>query len=130
MESLADHELKNWSRWCNSGALPHPLPPSRCASLESRYLPEALHAAAEDAPPPIHVDNAKRVQTVFDSAVTIERKILQAEYLSPWQYSRYSGGIPAAVRKINNIDPDVGLSVAAYETILASVKRRVERIFS
>jgi hypothetical protein len=130
MKNVADHELRNWSRWCNSGALPHPLPPSRCASLESRYLPEAQYASYEDMPPPIHVDNAKRVQAVFDSAIKVERKILQAEYLSPWQYSRYSGGISAAVKKINTIEPDMALSVAAYEVILASVKRRVERMFS
>jgi hypothetical protein len=131
MESLADHELKNWSRWANSG--PSDAPKKAGSCLGNICIPDTLTGYVDESMPPIHEENAKRVQKVYDFAITIERKILQAEYLSPWQYKRYSdsGGVPEAVRRINAaIDPSMKLSVAAYETILASVKRRVERVFT
>jgi hypothetical protein len=93
-------------------------------------IPDGTWADEEEKPVPVHEENAKRVQTVFDAAIAIERKVLQAEYLSPWQYARFSGGISAAVRRINELDPDIKISVTGYETVLASVKRRVERVFA
>jgi hypothetical protein len=121
-ENWVDHELKNWSRWCNSGAMPHPYPfPGSC--LDGLCVPELLTDAGEDLPPPIHEENAKKVQKVFDVAVFIERKVMQAEYLSPWKYGRYSGGIAAAARALD-------ISPPSYETILTVVKRRVEQVFT
>ncbi|NML34929.1 hypothetical protein [Paraburkholderia antibiotica] len=116
-----DHELRNWARWANSGPSPHPRLPG---SFLGTWVISELHvdSAADDRPAPIHEENAMRVQRVFDVAIRIERKVLQAEYLSPWQYSRHSGGVAAAARKLE-------LTTPAYETILASVKRRVERAF-
>lgn len=128
MDSLADHELKNWSRWANAG--PSDAPKGAGSCLRNICIPDTLTGYADELPAPIHEENAKRVQKVYDFAVTIERKILQAEYLSPWQYARYSSGIAAAVRRINEQDKNIKLSVSGYETILASVKRRVERAFS
>lgn len=113
-----DFELRNWSRWCNLGGAILPWGVSAVVLFDE-----------DDAPTPIHEENAKRVQAVFDSAITVERKVLQAEYLSPGQYARFSGGISAAVRRINALEPNIRLSVAGYETILASVKRRVEKVF-
>jgi hypothetical protein len=95
-----------------------------------QYLQEKPTEAENDPnKAPIHIERAKVVQRIFDLSIKVERKVLQAEYVSPWQYARYSSGIHAAVRRINAIDPDTRLSVAGYETILASVKRRVERAF-
>ncbi|WP_321905144.1 hypothetical protein [Paraburkholderia tropica] len=122
-----DAELRNWSRWANAGPTPHPRLPG--SFLGSWVIPDGAWAD-EEKPIPIHEENAKRVQAVFDSAITIERKVLQAEYLSPWQYARFSGGVSAAVRRINELDPSIKISVTGYETVLASIKRRVERIFS
>lgn len=120
MDDWLEHELRNWSRWCNSGPFPHPRLPG--SFLESWLIPDTLAGANDDRPPPIHEENAKKVQTVFDSAIPIERKVMQSEWLSPWQYGRFSGGISAAARKLE-------ISVASYETVLRSVKRRVERVF-
>jgi hypothetical protein len=106
-----EHELKNWSRWCNLGGT---------------ILPWGVSAAVlfdeDEAPTPIHEENAKRVQKVFDVAVFIERKVMQAEYLSPGRYSRHNG-IAAAARKLE-------ISAPAYETILSCIKCRVERVFT
>ncbi|MBB5508139.1 hypothetical protein [Paraburkholderia atlantica] len=117
-----DHELKNWGRWCNSGPSDEPQAPGSC--LGNLYIRDELtRSADDDAPPPIHEENAKRVQKVFDVAATLERKVMQAEYLSPWRYGRYSGGVAAAARALE-------ISTPSYETILTVVKRRVERVFT
>lgn len=111
-ENLADSELRNWSRWANSGANGGP-------SLG--VDPICFYDEGKE-PPPIHEENAKRVQEVFDVAAFIERKVLQAEYLSPWKYGR-SNGIPAAARALE-------ITAPSYEIILTAVKRRVERVFA
>lgn len=126
-ESWVDHELRNWSRWANSGPSDKPRSPGSC--LGNICIPDNKYAD-EDVPPPIHEENAKRVQKVYDVSVKVERKVLQAEYLSPWEYGRHSSGVGAAVRRIKAADPDIDLSVAEYETILANVKRRVARVFT
>lgn len=115
-----DHELRNWARWANSGPDDCPVLPG--SFLESWVIPEQLTGEIEDRPAPIHEDNAKRVQKVFDVAMHIERKVLQAEYLSPWRYGRFKG-IAAAARELE-------ISQPSYETILTAVKRRVEQVFS
>jgi hypothetical protein len=114
-----DHELRNWARWCNSG-------PDDCPALPGSFLgtwviPEPL-TGDDDRPLPIHEDNAKRVQKVYDVAMEAERKVLQAEYLSPWKYGRLKG-VAAAARALE-------ISQPSYETILTAVKRRVERVFA
>lgn len=118
-ESWIDHELRNWSRWANSGPSDKPRSPGSC--LRNVCVPDNKYVD-EDVPPPIHEENAKKVQRVFDVSATIERKVMQAEYLSPWQYGRNRGVASAAsVLKI---------STPSYETILTVVKRRVERVFT
>jgi hypothetical protein len=103
-------EFRNWARWCNLGG----------TNLPWGVSAECLFDE-DEAPIPIHEESAKRVQKIFDSAIFIERKVLQAEYLSPWRYSR-NNGIAAAARVLE-------LSAPAYETILTSMKRCVERAF-
>lgn len=112
-----DFELQNWSRWANSGPFPHPLP--------FGVSPASVFRRDDDdpnRPTPINIERAKTVQGVFESSAHIERKVLQAEYLSPWQYARHSGGIRVAAVRL-------GITERAYETILATVRRRVERVF-
>ena len=122
-----DHELRNWARWANSGPDDCPVLPG--SFLETWVVPEPLSDAENDRPAPIHQDNAKRVQQIFDVAKKIERKVLQAEYLSPWRYER-GKGIPSAIKRIKADDPDMVLNVAGYETVLGIIKRRVEQVFS
>jgi hypothetical protein len=118
-----EHEFRNWSRWCNGDGM-----------IAGRFLPWGVSVNVlfpdDEVPAPIHEENAKIVQRIFDSSVTVEQKVLQAEYLSPWKYARYSLGIDAAVHRLNKDVPGLGLSARGYETILASVKRRVERAFT
>ncbi|MFM0141755.1 hypothetical protein [Paraburkholderia sp. RL18-085-BIA-A] len=125
-ENWIDHELRNWARWANSG-------PSECPAMPGSFLgtwvlPEPDSGDVDAKPAPIHEDNAKRVQKVFDVARKIERKVLQAEYLSPWRYGR-NKGIPSAIQRIKADDPDMVLNVAGYETVLGIVKRRVAKVF-
>jgi hypothetical protein len=115
-----DHELRNWARWANDGPSDCPALPG--SFLESWTIPEPVSGYADDRPPPIHEENAKRVQKVFDVAIHIERKVLQAEYLSPWKYGRFRG-VAAAARALEISEP-------SYETILTVVKRRVEQVFA
>jgi hypothetical protein len=117
-----EQELNNWARWCRSGPEPGPVEPDHCGL---QYLQERASEEETDPnkPPPIHVEHAQIVQRVFDSSIKTERKVMQAEYVSPWQYARYSGGIAAAARRLD-------ISTAAYETHLTCIKRRIERAFS
>jgi hypothetical protein len=131
-----EDELHNWARWANSGPMPHPTPwecMGHCCSLEGGYLPPEQTGPSDPEdlrrPPPIHVENAKLVQTVYDVAMQVEQKVLQAEYVSPWRYAAHTRGIETAVRRLNAEVPGMRLGVSGYETILASIKRRVERAF-
>lgn len=110
MKDWVEHEFRNWARWANVGAAILPWGVSAVVLFDEN-----------DSPPPIHEENAKRVQKVFDSAIFIERKVLQAEYLSPWKYSRHNG-VDAAARSLK-------LSTPAYETILTCLRGRVQRAF-
>lgn len=125
-ENWIDYELRNWARWANSG--PSDCPPPPGSFLGTWVMPEPVAGEVDSRPAPIHEDNAKRVQRVFDVAKKIERKVLQAEYLSPWRYGR-NKGIPSAIQRIKADDPDMVLNVAGYETVLGIVKRRVARAF-
>jgi hypothetical protein len=86
-----DADLLNWGRWCNAGPWPHPLPQGRAASAEGRHIPD-LGDIWDDAPPsqpPINVDRAKIVQSVYDTRLTQpERKVLQSEYCHRDRYVR------------------------------------------
>ena len=111
MEDVADHELRNWARYCNTG---------------NTILPWGISAIVlfdeNTSPDPIHEENAKRVQTVYDAGEDIERKVLQAEYISPHQYQR-TISIAAAARKLK-------ISAPSYEMLLVDMKRRVAKVFS
>jgi hypothetical protein len=124
-ENWIEHEIKNWVRYCWSGAMPHPVPwesMGRCLSGEGKYVRDAEAGSAEQAAIPVHMDNAKKVQEAFDAFAFGERKVLRAEYLSPWDYGRYKGGIEGAARRLE-------ISVGAYETVLLRFKNKIQRVF-
>jgi hypothetical protein len=76
----------------------------------------------DESPQPINEDRAKIVQRIFDSSILIERKIMQAEYVSPGRYGRIRGIQGAAVF--------LKISVPSYETIVTVIKNRVARAFT
>lgn len=84
-----DHELRNWARWCWSGAWPHPLPPSHCASIEHRYMAPSDLGAEVDAEEvarriPIVRDRAEVVHEVYLHQLSdLERRVLVLRYVKP-----------------------------------------------
>lgn len=120
MDSLADHELRNWSRWANSGPSDTPRSPGSC--LGNICIQDVLTGYADELPPPIHEENAKRVQRIYDVAAQIEKKVLQAEYLWPSKYKRFKGPEAAAAA--------LKIPFSTYESALKNTMRRVERAFS
>jgi hypothetical protein len=120
METWIDSELENWARWCNSGPATGPRSPGSC--LDNICVPELMASASDYREIPVHEERAMRVQSVYDGSQDIERKVMQAEWVSPWKYGRGSG-IQAAASAL-------GLKAPSYETILTVVKRRVERVFT
>lgn len=82
-----DHELRNWARWCWSGAWPHPLPPDHCASIEHLYQAPSDIGAEVDAEEaarriPIVRDRAEIVHRVYlDRLTKRERLVLVVRYV-------------------------------------------------
>lgn len=82
-----DAELRNWSAWCWSGAWPHPLPPSHCASIEHRYMAPSDLGAEVDAEEvarriPIVRERAEIVHRVYlDRLTERERRVLVVRYV-------------------------------------------------
>lgn len=82
-----DHELRNWARWCWSGAWPHPLPPDHCASIEHRYMAPSDIGAEVDAEEvarriPIVRERAEIVHRVYREQLTDrERRVLVVRYV-------------------------------------------------
>ena len=121
METWVDHEMRNWARYCNLGTSPIPREPG--SFLETWIIPEPCAADADPhRPAPIHEENAKRVQKVYDVAAAIEKRVLQAEYLSPARYSRFKGPQAAAAA--------LKIPFSTYESALKNTMRRVERAFA
>ena len=121
MESWVDHEMRNWARYCNLGPSGCPREPG--SFLETWIVPEACAADADpNRPGPVHEENAKRVQKIYDVAAKIEKKVLQAEYLWPAKYKRFKGQQAAAAA--------LEIPFATYESALKNTMRRVERAFA
>lgn len=118
----AHHELLNWSRWCHLGAWPHPLPPTKCGSLEANYrAPPDWNPEDEPLPPVIRPNekHARKVQAIYDALPDDRmRLVIQAEY--PGRH-KHDGRVSAAHA--------IGLSVRVYEDLLGYVIHRVEHEF-
>lgn len=117
-------ELLNWSRWCNLGAWPHPLPRTQCGSLEGDYRAPAWEALdMEEAPPPPRIRpnerNARRVQEAWEVLGELDRIALKEEY-------------PARRDGENRQDraDRMKLTIQQYENCLQSAVNRVEAAFA
>jgi hypothetical protein len=96
------HELLNWSRWCWTGAWPHP---GMVPILEDDEAPRL-------APP--HEASARVVQAAWDGMHVEARLVLRAEY--PGRSGE--GRAVDAAR--------LGMSLQRYEDVLAWAARRIE----
>lgn len=117
-------ELLNWSRWCNLGPWPHPLPSNQCGSLEGDYRSPVWEAIdMEEAPPPPRIRpnerNARKVQEAWESLEGFPRLSLKAEYPSRLPEE---GRIERAAR--------LSLTVQQYENHLQIAVNRVEAAFA
>lgn len=123
-----EDELWNWSRWCWLGDLPHPNPDVRCASAERNYVaPSEENGADEDDEPrpiPVHHDNARRVQAVYERLVLVEQRVVQAEYPRRHEYA----GLTASQRITQACDY-LGISSIYYRIALGNMKEQVRRAF-
>lgn len=123
-----EDELWNWSRWCWLGDWPHPNPNVRCASAERNYVaPSEEDEADEDDEPrpiPVHHDNARRVQAVYERLVLVEQRVVQAEYPRRHEYA----GLTASQRIAQACDY-LGISSIYYRIALGNMKEQVRRAF-
>lgn len=106
-----DQELRNWARWCWSGAYPHPLPPCQCASIEGNYsrFGEDTDAEAIDGKPvPVNPTNAKIVQCAYENLPYLQQQVLRAEYPQRHEQKRvvhvskeeYAAALAAAIYRV------------------------------
>lgn len=127
-----ESELRNWSRYQHSGKSPAPLPQTRAASAEGRYVAELgeLYEEPADRPVPVNVDRAKVVDDVYDNQLTpTERRVLRGEYVSWRDYAVPDrNGTPRFRRsKAARLQ---GLPLRVYNDMLSRAKRLVERALS
>lgn len=131
MLKISDHvhqELVNWSRWCWLGEWPHPLPPTKCGSIESAYRAPVDVNFDESQEPPLpptirpHDASARIVQAVYDKLPNANRLVLKAEYPARQDSGRAEGRHVAARR--------LGVSLWAYESALDHACKRVEEAFA
>lgn len=116
-------ELVNWSRWCWSGAWPHPLPPSTCGSIEAehvRYRTENTTDEARDPPP--YAPHAEIVQATWERMDDKPKRVLLAEYPQRHKYERIKSRAAIAKR--------IGLhSEKDYSDALTVAVEQVRRAF-
>lgn len=112
-----DAELRNWARWCWSGAWPHPIPPDHAASAEGKYIaPSDLGEPDEPRPPKPNHERAELVHRVFmDRLTQTERWALIHRYVRRTEE-------PIALRRMK-VSRDV------FETTLVNAARKVGEAF-
>lgn len=107
--------------------MPHPMPESKAASAEGRYIAESgdIWEDPPQKPIPINLHRALIVQQVYNDRLTQpERKVLQAEYPHRTRYLRptKTGAVlfdtGAAARKL-------GLPLRVYKEMLNRAARFV-----
>jgi hypothetical protein len=116
-------ELLNWSRWCNLGAWPHPLPRTQCGSFEGNYrVAHWEELDEEEAPPPPKIRpnerHARRVQEAWEKLEGFPRLALKSEYPGNDRGNRTDRA--ARLR----------LTVQQYENHLQIAVNRVEAAFA
>jgi hypothetical protein len=114
-----DHEMRNWARWCHWSDEPvrH-----GCDSAERLYRAPDWEAPPPRPLPPNAV-HAQKVQRTYDTALhPLERRVVVAEYVRPWDFGRWQYGMAGAARRLK-------LSLNTYETALRNACRKVEKAF-
>jgi hypothetical protein len=121
-----DSDLRNWARWCNSGADGGPPIQRQAGSAEGKHVPVAGETFDEpsDRPPPVNVERARIVQSVYDQRLTpAERRVMQAEYAHRLRYLVPSGrGARFSPRKAARM---LGVPMWVYSQMLARCGRLV-----
>ena len=114
------HELLNWSRYCWSGAYPHPLPPQTCRSIEKHYqrISEDGDASVDRPIQPI-ISQALRVQAIWEAMDHLPKQVLRAEYPQRHASGRAEAGRSAAARWL-------GISVSSYDSALSTACYQVQ----
>jgi len=121
-----EDELWNWSRWCWLGDWPGPgksqdVDPAVCVYPPS----EGDFDESEPAPIPVCIDNARRVNRLYEALPLVEQRVIQAEYPRRREYGdmmmheRHG----AAARKI-------GIPLAYYQVALGLFKQQVVEEFA
>jgi hypothetical protein len=123
--SWLDHELQNWARWSLSAE--YPGCPDWPGPRMAQDLLSRLYRAPDwdDAPRPLPPNEAHAQiveQAVQKRMNCWERRIVDAEYLHPWDSGRWRYGRIGAARRLK-------LSLNAYEMFLRCACFKVEQAF-
>src|SRR5260364_372360 len=121
--SWVDHEMQNWARWSLSAEYPGcpDWPGPRMArDLISRFY-RAPDWGDDVRPLPPNEAHAQRVEQVVQKRMQpLERRIVDAEYLHPWDSGRWSYGRTGAALRLKR-------SLNSYEAILRNACLKVEQ---
>jgi len=89
MNKAIQEIIFNWVAWCWQGLTPGPYPPTRCLSMEGRFL-NGSHLGMDDVPcvplRVICVEHAKRVQAIYDAMALLTRQVVRIEYVQRRAY--------------------------------------------
>jgi len=115
LREIAHQELRNWSRWCWSGAWPHPLP----YGIDPSQLREDEPTGA-----PPNVDRARRVDAIYQMLPLLEQRVVQAEYTRRHEYK-------AETRRdlMRMASAAVGITETYYAMTLDRVMAQIGREF-
>lgn len=125
LPSWVEMELRNWGRWCWEGEWPGPGRPDDDEPAVCQYPPAVGdYDESTPIPVPVCIDNALRVNRLYEQLPLVERRIIQAEYPRRHEYGdmRMHERHAAAARKLE-------ISVAYYQVALGSFKQAVWRAF-
>lgn len=119
-----EQELHNWSRWCWLGDWPGPGRPPDDEPYACSFPPAPGGHDDEPVQIPVHIDNARHVNQLYEALPLVEQRIVQAEYPRRREYGdmRMHERHAAAARKI-------GISVAYYRVALNRFKNQVKEVF-
>lgn len=113
-----DAELRNWGRWCHSGQLPHPMPPTHCRSIEHRYIAPSDLGRELDAE-----EIARRIPIIRDRAEIVHRVYLRE--LSERERAALKILYVRRVQQIWQAARMVKIPVRQFEIALSDAGRRV-----
>lgn len=118
----ADDLFHNWARCEWQGELPHPLPPSFCASAERHYMAPAVSEDDGDRLPPPNWTYHALVHFYYTDLPLLNQRILQMEYTRRYQFGDLgrNGRQEKAARMLQ-------VSVHRYRNMLEQMKSDIEK---